>query len=117
MVTVQIQNVANPFILSLILGLVPGFVFDRLQRHNRFGPRITLLLGATIHFVGYFGLWLVGTHRVEQPPYWLVVTLGVLAMNGPTWNDVVFVASSVRSFPHERGSAIGTTPPPTHICS
>ena len=103
----QINNIFNPFILSLIAGLIPGFVFDRLQRYNRFGPRIILLIGTVIHFLGYLGLWAVGTHRIKTPSYGTVVLMGVLAFNGASWNDVVVVATSIRSFPHDRGSAIG----------
>lgn len=59
------------------------------------------------------GLWAVGNHAVSQPPYWVVVSLGVLAMNGATWTDVACVSANVRSFPMDRGTAIGEYPDST----
>ena len=104
----QIQGIANPLVLSLIAGIIPGWAYDTLQRHNRLGPRLILLLGGFIHFVGYVGLWAVGTHIIPQPHYWVVVSLGVIAMNGATWTDVACVSANVRSFPMDRGTAIGS---------
>jgi hypothetical protein len=57
--------------------------------------------------VGYLGLWAVGTRQVAQPPYWMVVALGVVAMNGASWSDVACVSANVRNFPMDRGTAIG----------
>lgn len=71
-------------------------------------PRLALVIGALVHFVGYAGLWLVGTHRVEGVPYWAVVGLAVTAMSGAGWTDVACISANVRSFAHDRGTAIGT---------
>lgn len=103
----QVQAIANPLVPSLLLGLVPGFAYDALQRHNRLGPRLILLIGGLVHFVGYLGLWAIGTHSISQPPYWIVVATGVIAMNGSVWTDVACVSAVVRSFPMDRGTAIG----------
>ena len=36
---VQIQNIGNALLPSLVVGLIPGFAYDSLQKHNRLGPR------------------------------------------------------------------------------
>ena len=57
--------------------------------------------------VGYLSLWAVGTRLISQPPYWVVVAMGTVAMNGASWTDVACVSANVRSFPMDRGTAIG----------
>lgn len=93
----------------MVLGIVPGIVYDILQRHNRLGPRIVILVGGIIHFLGYLGLWAAASHSINQPPYWVVVGFGVAAMNGAVWTDVACVSANVRNFPMDRGTAIGTS--------
>lgn len=38
------------------------------------GHRITLLVGAVLHFFGYLGIWLAATGLIS-PPYWQVLFL------------------------------------------
>lgn len=45
----------------------------------------------------------------------MVVGLGVVAMNGAVWTDVACVSASVRSFPMDRGTAIGRLSPYSYI--
>ena len=91
----------------MIAGIIPGIAYDAIQRHNRFGPRLVLLVGGLIHFLGYLGLWAAASHTISQPPYWVVVGFGVVAMNGASWTDIACISANVRSFPRDRGTAIG----------
>lgn len=36
---VQLQGIGNNLLPSIALGLLPGFVYDQLQKHNRAAPR------------------------------------------------------------------------------
>lgn len=63
-------------------------------------------MGAIIHFVGYGGLWLVATHRINLP-YSGVMLLGALGMSGVSWTDIACISVNVRSFAHDRGTVIG----------
>jgi hypothetical protein len=34
-----------------------GLFYDALERHKKFGPRATLLIGCALNALGYVGLW------------------------------------------------------------
>ena len=43
--------------LLFFSGIFAGVLYDALERHKRFGPRIVLLIGCVLNASGYFGLW------------------------------------------------------------
>ncbi|KAK9818151.1 hypothetical protein WJX72_007867 [[Myrmecia] bisecta] len=74
-------------------------------RHKA-GPRITLMIGLVLHLGGYTALYCAAS-GMFRPPYWVVVAIAVVAFNGGSWVDTTCIATSVRNFPHDRGTAVG----------
>lgn len=52
-------------------GVLPGFFFDR------YGPRLTCLIGAILNFAGYFGLWIFAK---EGEAHYIVLALCLSVM-------------------------------------
>ena len=44
-------------LLPLCSAIVSGLVYDALQGHKKFGPRIVLVVGLALNAAGYLGLW------------------------------------------------------------
>ncbi|CAL5224648.1 g7366 [Coccomyxa viridis] len=102
----EIQGLASPLVALLVVGWLPGFVYDSLRSHKHVGPRVVLLIGLAEHVCGYLGLWLVASGRAVLP-YWGMVGLTVMAFNGSNWIDTACIATNVHNFPGDRGSVVG----------
>lgn len=38
-------------------GIFSGLTYDSLEKHKKFGPRVTLFIGLLCNCSGYLGLW------------------------------------------------------------
>lgn len=85
---------------------IAGLLYDRLERRQHVGPRLTLLVGCVVSSVGFFML-----HRAissETPvSFAVLVCVAILAGNGCTYFDVSPMSTNVRNFASERGWVIG----------
>lgn len=84
-------------------GVVGGLLFDYG------GPKVTLLVGALMHFFGYVGVWGVLTRRLglADPPLWQSSVIIAVAANGNSFFDTAALLTSMHNFPLEKGTVAG----------
>ncbi|EFJ18795.1 hypothetical protein SELMODRAFT_178001 [Selaginella moellendorffii] len=70
-------------------------------------PWIILALGAGQGFLGYFMIWLAGTHRIRGVQLWQMCAFMLVAANSQTYSNTAVVVTSVTNFPTSRGTVIG----------
>lgn len=97
----QLNNLGVAKDLGENVGLIAGLVCDKLP------PWALLSIGAFNGLVGYGVLWLAATGRIPPLPYWqMCVALGIGA-NSSTWFNTAVLLTSMRNFPHSRGTVVG----------
>ncbi|KAG2496084.1 hypothetical protein HYH03_005688 [Edaphochlamys debaryana] len=88
------------------LAIPSGALYDRLERHKRFGPRLVALIGVVLLVVGYMGL-AAAAAGLLAPNYAFVCVCAFLGGNSSTWFDTAAVVTNVRNFPRDRGTVVG----------
>jgi hypothetical protein len=53
----QLQLIASAANVGGYAAIFSGLAYDALERHKKFGPRLTLLVGCAANAAGYLGLW------------------------------------------------------------
>lgn len=113
-----------------------GIFYDRMERHHRMGPRLTLLFGILANAVGYLGLWAALTGRIHASFGHIMLFAAVACSGGPFFDigvaagmrraslhvhkagagsptvwcaamSAVGLATNVRNFTHHRGTVVG----------
>jgi len=96
----QITLVATLGNAAQFTGLPAGYVYDR------YGPRVTILVGGCLAFTGFFLMYVVTGDGWDVG----VVTISVLytiACFSMSWYDTSNVITNVKNFPSHRGLVIG----------
>lgn len=102
----QIASVGSAFNIGGYLAIPSGYLYDRMEKHKRAGPRFVALVGAVILACGYMGLYGC-TAGLLEPSFMLVCFFALLGGNSSTWFDTACVVTNVRNFPHDRGTVVG----------
>ncbi len=85
---------------------IAGILYDKMERRQHVGPRLTLLVGCLVSSVGFF--LLQQAISSETPvPFPLLVCAAIVAGNGCTYFDVSPISTNIRNFPTTRGWVIG----------
>ncbi|PSC71180.1 MFS general substrate transporter isoform B [Micractinium conductrix] len=102
----ELQLVASCANIGGYSGIFAGVLYDALERHKRFGPRIVLLIGCVLNASGYFGLW-AALQGWFEARLWQLAALAAISANAGAWIDCTIMASNVRNFPSSRGTVVG----------
>lgn len=102
----QLELIASAANIGGYSGIFAGLLYDSLERHKRFGPRIVLALGLGLNACGYLGLW-AALKGLFQAQFWHLVVLAAVAANAGAWIDTTIMATNVRNFPSSRGTVVG----------
>ncbi|KAL2328552.1 hypothetical protein Fmac_021979 [Flemingia macrophylla] len=70
-------------------------------------PWLTLVIGSTLNFVGYFMIWLVVTGRIYKPPVWQVCIYIAIGTSSQNFFNTGVVTTCVKNFPESRGTILG----------
>ncbi|KXZ55188.1 hypothetical protein GPECTOR_3g333 [Gonium pectorale] len=102
----QIAAVGSCFNFGGYLAIPAGVLYDRLEKHKRFGPRFVALIGVLALAAGYLGLYAAASGLVA-PSFAFVCACAFLGGNSSTWFDTAAIVTNVRNFPHDRGTVVG----------
>ncbi|GAB2221138.1 hypothetical protein Droror1_Dr00012307 [Drosera rotundifolia] len=101
--------------LGANLGLLAGLLYtqsiikDRDHDHHRrrYGPKIVILVGSVLCFVGYFGTWLTVVGVFGRLPVAVVCVFMALAGQSMPFFNTADVVTSVLNFREYSGTAVG----------
>ncbi|GIL65871.1 hypothetical protein Vafri_19517 [Volvox africanus] len=102
----QIATVGSCFNIGGYLAIPSGALYDRLEKHKRFGPRFVALIGSLLLCTGYLGLFAAASGRID-PCFAFVCICAMVGGNSSTWFDTASIVTNVRNFPHDRGTVVG----------
>ncbi|KAL9274751.1 NUCLEAR FUSION DEFECTIVE 4-like protein [Drosera capensis] len=101
--------------LGANLGLLAGLLCtqsiikdrDHDRNHRHYGPRIVILVGSVLCFVGYFGTWLTVVGVFGRLPVAVVCVFMALAGQSMPFFNTADVVTSVLKFREYSGTAVG----------
>ena len=82
-------------------GLLQGLFFDA------YGPRLTIMIGATMHCAGYLGIWSMAARPSRSMQLWQPFTCFFVAANGAGWMDMGVLMCVLHNAGAERALAAG----------
>ncbi|GLI60590.1 hypothetical protein VaNZ11_002750 [Volvox africanus] len=103
----QIATVGSCFNIGGYLAIPSGALYDRLEKHKRFGPRFVALIGSLLLCTGYLGLYAAASGGIAPSFAFVCICAMVGAGNSSTWFDTASIVTNVRNFPHDRGTVVG----------
>jgi MFS family permease len=113
-----IDTVATAANLGSYISLPAGATYDALAtRYPRAGPKVCMVVGATVMHFGYLALALAARNggggggvpgaAASAPALALAAAAAFAASNGATWLDAAALATAVRNHARQRGPAAG----------
>ncbi|GAX72887.1 hypothetical protein CEUSTIGMA_g342.t1 [Chlamydomonas eustigma] len=104
---VQLGTLATlGFNLGGYFALACGAVYDLLGNRNHVGPRAVILIGASLMFTGYFGIYCMA-QGVFPYSYELLLIFALIAGNSGCWYDTAALATCIKNYPEDRGTVVG----------
>ena len=98
----QVDSIGMWGNIGQYLGLLAGIIYDR------YGPRATLLVGASLGSGGYLLLFLA-LHGVIPASDWLLSVFYAIGSNAQPFFDTTSLCTNIANFPEARGLVIGLT--------
>ena len=93
-----ISSIGN---VGLYLGILGGLFNDR------FGPTLTVAIGATVCCVGYLSAWLNSNSTLGNPSYKIMAAAFALAWQGGSWIDCASITLTIKNFEKNKGFVLG----------
>lgn len=95
------MHYTQPQIDTLALSSSMGnyFSFNSGWIYDRFGGRITIIVGAVCTFGGYFLLW-AAVSGWWKSEYWQVAIFCALWGHGSSWFDTAILGTTFKNFPY-----------------